>query len=1131
MECPKCGAEINKNTLVCPNCKKVLKIVCPNCKTINTKNICKTCGEILASKCVKCGKINLSRDKSCTKCGYPTAISAIQGESLTDEFAVIKIEFPNSDIIKAKLGSNKLFNKFRSNFDRMIVKFVHSHGLRRQVIPQDIYVIRFNRTYTFSSSANDAINASIELANLFTRLNVKLLNRVGSILKCNITILKTNVDSDPYDLSTGFRANMLSQGKEIATRALDSVQVITDDDFYEAYNLNYKLEGLESAPVNGVMKRFYEINIKDFVKIDEYIGEDLIKTDETDEVPNFVKNAINNQQEIAKNLDSEKIEEEDLYNMELISFDEVNCNFISTENIVILDKVKEVLTNTPKCITVIKGADIYQPYTIKLLSEVNNLEHYQNIIPITCYDDMKYTPYSFFRDLISTVFEYCVSQKLADENDFSMFENTNSSELVEDLINLTQRNMEDIYESRSRYFQVFLDLFNAIGNTLIYIENFEKIDESSLFILKQLFEHFDDLNVSYLISCDKDFSLHQQAHFLISMPYYTEISLIPAKFENIISEDYDFYKNVIKDFYFQRIEKYDKGSILFLDFAIQYLMELGIYTIQDNSLKMVNPKTAIIPSGVGRMIQRRLNLIKDKNTIKFLVMCVLLGTRVDVKTAETFGFENWRNIAEELYNRGFLYIYNNCIYFSNYNLLKPNLLAIISQSDLEEIVNELFEKVFSQNNASPVKAFLNEIIGNHEDVIFEWEKLANINLSMGDFSSYINCSQKILEALDKYAQNWSAEELAKYKMSLYENICANMLDYNPEQNRNIAEQTLNNLRNNVDSLKFNQFCIKMIQGSCLHGEYLLAQNLTHKFLSSMGSASINPDSKNFDYNYLLVSLLHIKILFNLGKYNECINVGYNVLNVLDSKKINNIGQDEQYKNEFIYLIEEVVVCCALSGILTLKEDVNEFLKIVNTLFDFIPKEFNIFIELQNLIRGRQVNLPEDFEGKNLIADVIYHIIKAFALYHKEPINFAREIYKVKIMSRYAYLTSFEYFADLLIGYSYIQLNSYKKAYAIFSKVEKAVKDKGLNSIVQISAYLLSLLNIKLAKYDTAYGILSNSDIQMEKNPVSDYLVLLNKINMNKILCALGQEDNAKICFNQAKYIIQKYNLDFNVDNN
>ena len=57
MECPKCGAEIDKGALVCPNCKKVLKIICPVCKTVNTKNVCKKCGEVLVTKCAKCGKI------------------------------------------------------------------------------------------------------------------------------------------------------------------------------------------------------------------------------------------------------------------------------------------------------------------------------------------------------------------------------------------------------------------------------------------------------------------------------------------------------------------------------------------------------------------------------------------------------------------------------------------------------------------------------------------------------------------------------------------------------------------------------------------------------------------------------------------------------------------------------------------------------------------------------------------------------------------------------------------------------------------------------------------------------------------------------------------------------------------
>ena len=100
MECPKCGAEIDKGTMVCPNCKKVLKIVCPVCRTVNEKNICKKCGEVLVVKCTNCGKINMMKNQKCLKCGYSTEISAVQSESNSDTFAVVKIEFPNYDVIK-----------------------------------------------------------------------------------------------------------------------------------------------------------------------------------------------------------------------------------------------------------------------------------------------------------------------------------------------------------------------------------------------------------------------------------------------------------------------------------------------------------------------------------------------------------------------------------------------------------------------------------------------------------------------------------------------------------------------------------------------------------------------------------------------------------------------------------------------------------------------------------------------------------------------------------------------------------------------------------------------------------------------------------------------------------------------
>lgn len=1133
MECPKCGAEIDKSAMVCPNCKKVLKIVCPVCCTVNTKNTCKKCGEILVVKCTKCGKINLTKNKKCVKCGYSNEISAVQGESNTENFAVLKMEFPNMDIVKAKLGSNQLLTKFKANLDNMIVKYTSSLNVRRQITKDGVYIIRFNQVYTQSASANSAIIAAIELANMFTRLNVKLLKKKGSGLKCNLTILKKNVEEDPYDIDTGFQADMVSLSDDLTEKALGLCQVVTDEDFYEYYNEKYKLETLNSVLVKGKMKQFYEINIKEFIKIKEYIQQaSEVQSDNQVEVPQFVQTAIIDQEKITKQTldDEHNVTEDELYNIDLIPFNEVNCAFFLTENIRILDNVMDVLKEVPRGILAIKGSNMYQPYTLKLLSAVSNAGIYNNIIPITCNDDMKYSPYAFFRELISSIFEYTVSQKLFDTNDFSMFSKIDSSHLVNDLITLTQRDMKDFEDTRDEYFQVFVKLMEAIPDSLIYIENFEKIDSSSMFALEQLFDQFEELNVSYLITYDKDFSLHKNIHFLLSRPYYTEITLKPSPFQGIVQTNKDFYQNVLNDFYFQQIAKYACGSTLFLDFAIQYLIESGVYSYTQYSITMVNPKTIIIPSSLEQLMKRRLNLLKDDvRAIKFLTMSVLLGTRIDVKTIESFGFANWKAITDKLSEMGYLYFYDNCMYFSNYALLRENLLEIIKPDELKDIAQELFNIAFVDNMPSPVKAYLYEIMDENEQVIFEWEKLANINLSMGDFASYLNCSGEIIKCLDKYASNWSKEELEKYKKSIYENISNNLFEYEPDRTREIAEKTLMNLKENNNTKSFIDLGSKMIQGAMFNGQYLYALNLTHKVLSAMDDKSLNPEAENFDMNLLILSIVHVRILFNIGAYNDCIDTGYNILNVLDSSKIESIKYSIITKGEFREMILECIANIAISNIAVMDEDVSELLNISRKLFNFVPPEFSIFPQLQNLVKGQPVQLTPAMKGQNIYTETIFYIINAFKSYKNNPVEFAKEIYKSKLIATETGLYKLELLTDLLIGYSYAKLNSGKKASAIIHGVITDAKNHGMNSIVHIGWYIMSLLDINQGKFDIAYGILNNSVIQMEKSPISEYLIMLDKINMYKVLMCCKEQEKAQICMDQAAYIVKKYGLNVNLN--
>ena len=58
---------------------------------------------------------------------------------------------------------------------------------------------------------------------------------------------------------------------------------------------------------------------------------------------------------------------------------------------------------------------------------------------------------------------------------------------------------------------------------------------------------------------------------------------------------------------------------------------------------------------------------------------------------------------------------------------------------------------------------------------------------------------------------------------------------------------------------------------------IYALGLTHKVLSAMDGVSIDPAAENFDLNYLVMSMIHVKILFNTGAYDDCLDIGYNVL--------------------------------------------------------------------------------------------------------------------------------------------------------------------------------------------------------------------------------------------------------------
>ena len=144
--------------------------------------------------------------------------------------------------------------------------------------------------------------------------------------------------------------------------------------------------------------------------------------------------------------------------------------------------------------------------------------------------------------------------------------------------------------------------------------------------------------------------------------------------------------------------------------------------------------------------------------------------------------------------------------------------------------------------------------------------------------------------------------------------------------------------------------------------------------------------------------------------------------------------------------------------------------------------------------------------------------------------FAEEIYQAKINAHVNNLSQIEVLCDLLIGYTYINMGAYEKASSIIYKIIKSSKEQGMFIIEHLGWYFLSEMNLRRKNFDIAYGMLNNSIIQLEKmGKVSDYIIMLFKYNMFKIMMYKGSYDKAQICINQSAYIAQRYGINIEFD--
>lgn len=1122
MKCPKCNIDTTEDMLVCPNCKKVLKLACPKCKAINKSNVCGKCGFTIITKCHKCGKVNQTINSKCSKCGFSTYTSVAINSSKIDEFACLTIEFPNLSDIKPALGSTKLAEKFKVNLDKLISNYLSGVDLSREII-DNLYVIRFNKDESFSKSANSAMNVAIEILNLVTELNFKLDKLKNVALECKMAVLKRDINSKPEEYKSGFDIKLINQDKN-SSKLLKSLQIITDSYIYEQVCDNYDLNSLSASFVKNEMIMFFELSLKKYIKIPKP------KKEEKGAPPLAKFNIFDDslEKEGAKN---------DIYNVDAITFNELKCTFIKHKSIDLIPAVvSEFRQNRKKVISIKSKKDSY-PQTGEILDAVKGSKIFSNVLRVTCYDEMKYKPYGFFSELISSIYNFTQCPKNITSNKFDMFKEVDPSGFIKDLINLSERTFPHPEDVRYSLFDIFLELCKSMSQTLIYIENFENIDDTSHEVLQLFFEKFNEFDISYLVIANKDFPLHKNSHFLLANPNYIEMTATITPFKEIIEKEPKKYQEILDSYYLRKIAQNTKGNLLYFKNAVDYLLEKQLFTLENGVLGVANFENILIPPTLDELIVKRLNYLEQEEegetTYKLFGMLLLIGPRIDLSMVRLLQNPNQAKEIQKLVDKKYIYVHENAIYIQNYNLYKINFISGTPQELKKSIAKEVLEKVFASSTCHPSETTLYKILEQDKSEFITWENLSRLNASMGDFSAYLNCSVKFLKLLDNHVNEDSEKTIEEYKMEVYENISNLLYKYKPNEIHNIAQIILNNLEKKTNDKKVINLCNKMLQGCLIGGNYSYALELLHKIFSRFINASMNPVDSNFNISFFLISMVKIEVMFSVGNLKDCVELGDEILSVITPENMPKLRPANLSEKQFEEVVFEAMSFVAISKVILLQDNLHDFMGKIKVNVGNLPKSFELFFVLEKIVKGIDVEKLEDYSIENSkFSNILISFISAFSEPDNDYKKFADIIYQAKINAKMHQLSQIELFCDLLIGFSYFKINQYKKASTIYYSVLEVSMTNGLKMVTYLAWYFISMLKFKQQDIEVALGIANNAIVQIERDANSgDFLFFLFRVLLSKILMAKNEQESAELCLNNAKFLKEKYGLKYNISLN
>lgn len=1051
MECPKCHKNIGENETVCPYCHKVLALQCPNCGKVSATPTCEHCGYIILTKCSKCAKIVPTSKDKC-RCGFYTNLSLAYQECETDEFASLVIKFDSLKNIRKQLGSQELFTKFYYRLRNLLTSQLK--GIEGCIVTyNDTYVVNFNKELSLQTSSNKAARLSIKLLNAFCSLNSKVIEELGVSLKMNLAIIKKSAEALLEKPSVEGDVKLLNIKKN-EKKYLKGMQITLDQFVWDCVNKDYKTDSLYSVEQNGMSVMFYEILIENYV---------LPPEEHLDELAPVVQ-----AQKIEKKVEAPK---NDKYAFKVFDIN-AKCKFkkVDTESLISILEDNKIIS--------IRSAKNLQIQT-SLLQEYFEAKGLK-VVRAVCTEEKNYKPWALFEQIFRDYYNLSEHISLIDTNyDYKRFKD------IFNLILNKPRKAGTPEDARFAYMEDIGDFLASLKNTVIIIEGFESIDDTSLQTLELYFDRFQRLNSNFVFVTETECSLHSKIKGLLRTPLYTEYTLQKTNIETLIDSLKCEASNFIESFYYEKIKENFDGSYLYFENAIKYLMEKGILLNFENRLIIKSKNSIILPVTLTDLLKARLkNFSKNMDASLILAYSVYLGFRLDFALLEKLGVKDVIKNVKILEKAGFLKINNQTAYINNYDVLK----LALEESLKPEVQNYICKTILANAGKGLDNTTTLLIMGKlslfKEEYLLLW-KNSQFAMSVGDYDAYLKNCLGFLSLLDYIGDNIPAEDIENNKKEVFQNILMSLYNYSPAKIYSIENVLLMDAINENDNEKIVKLSNLMLQGALISSNYTDALSLLHNIFTRMQNPMLVVEG-SVNTKFLLLSLVHIEILYNIGDYAQCVEVGRDLLSVLKPEILDKIKPAGFSINLFVEHLLETLRLVALSKLVLVEDDLDEFFDAVCAALNTDLPEKDCIIAIRDFLAGKSYAIS-NIEGATAYSKVVYLILREFSEHKTDYKTFAQNIYQAKLLAADIHQTQLELFCDLLIAASYANMGIKEKAELIYADIVEKAETSAIFNIIVLAKYFIARLRLDENQVEEALLIINNT------------LALLQKFN-NQAVC-------------------------------